>query len=89
METIGSLIDKITILDLKIFHMSEQIQLKSNNKQHIKNCRERVIILKNQRDDLVIELNGLFRDIKDGKKSIKIYRQFKMYNDPNYKFSSK
>lgn len=89
METIGSLIDKITILDLKIFHMSEQIQLKSNNKQHIKNCRERVIILKNQRDDLVIELNGLFRDIKGGKKSIKIYRQFKMYNDPNYKFSSK
>lgn len=89
METIGSLIDKITILDLKIFHMSEQIQLKSNNKQHIKNCRERVVILRNQRDDLVIELNSLFRDIKDGKKSIKIYRQFKMYNDPSYKLSSK
>lgn len=89
METIGSLIDKITILNLKIFHMNEQIRLKVYDKIHVKNCMEKLRIINDQQNDLVMELNDLFKGIKSGEKKIKVYRQFKMYNDPSYKFSSK
>jgi len=85
METIGSLIDKITILNLRIFHMKEQIHAKAYDKEHVKKCRGRLSILNDQLNDLTIELNSLFADVKAGKKNIKIYRQFKMYNDPSYK----
>jgi len=89
METIGNLIDKITILNLRIFHLAEQAQLKAHNEKHIENCQGRLEILNNQRNDLIVELNNLFVDIKTGKRKIKVYRQFKMYNDPNYKLPSK
>ncbi|MCD6423631.1 MAG: DUF4254 domain-containing protein [Elusimicrobia bacterium] len=87
-ETIGSLVDKISIFELKIYHMSEQIHRDDASPQHRELCKQRLKILKQQRDDLVEELNQLYADIKEGRKKIKIYRQFKMYNDPSYRIKS-
>jgi len=89
METIGSLIDKITVFNLKEFHMSEQIKMKAHDKKHVKNCVKKLEIFNKQKNDLIIELNDLFADVKTGKKKIKVCRQFKMYNDPAYKLLSK
>jgi len=87
-ETIGSLIDKISIFELKIYHMEEQVHRDDASPQHRDLCKQRLEILKQQRDDLVEELSELYADVKKGKIKIKIYRQFKMYNDPSYKIKN-
>ena len=84
-ETIGTLVDKIAIFELKIFHMKEQTKRSDADSSHRKSCRAKLEILTVQRDDLVKELNTLYKDIASGRKKIKLYHQFKMYNDPKYK----
>ena len=84
-ETIGTLVDKISIFELKIFHMKEQTKRPDTDSSHRENCRAKLEILTEQRDDLVKELDDLYEDISSGRKKIKLYRQFKMYNDPVYK----
>jgi len=85
METIGSLIDKISVVELKRYHMKEQTKRMDVDKAHIKKCCVKLEVLNQQRDDLIQELDKLFEDIALGKKQLKVYRQFKMYNDPKYK----
>jgi hypothetical protein len=46
---------------------------------------ERLAILRRQRDDLAQELTDLYRDVVSGRVVPKVYRQFKMYNDPQYR----
>ena len=84
-ETIGSLVDKITIVDLKIYHMQEQVDREDADEAHRSACRNRVSILTEQRDDLIAELSALAADVLAGRKTLKVYRQFKMYNDPAYR----
>ena len=87
-ETIGSLTDKITIIELKRYHMHEQTLRDDTHVEHRQACQQKLDILTEQRDDLVEELNQLFQDILSGKKRLKIYRQYKMYNDPKYRLLS-
>ena len=84
-ETIGSLTDKIIIFELKRFHMEEETLRKDANQKHIKDCHHRLAVLTMQRNDLVKEMNELIKKNFSGKELPKIYRQFKMYNDPKYK----
>lgn len=81
-ETVGNIIDRLSVLSLRIYHMEEQTQRADADKNHIKDCEEKLKVLKIQRRDLTNCLQKLIMDIKAGKKKIKIYRQFKMYNDP-------
>jgi hypothetical protein len=87
-ETIGSLADKIIIVELKRFHMHEQTMREDATVEHQQECQRKLAILAQQRDDLIEELNQLFRDVMAGTKTLKVYRQFKMYNDPKYRTSS-
>ncbi|MCL5029022.1 MAG: DUF4254 domain-containing protein [Bacteroidetes bacterium] len=82
-ETIGSIIDRLSILSLKIYHMDEQSRRKDAGHDHQIKCLGKLGILKNQRDDLTLCLEQLIAECLTGKKKIKIYRQFKMYNDPS------
>lgn len=82
-ETIGSIIDKLSILSLRIYHMKEETLRRDVGKDHIKKCKDKLKILRIQKKDLSNCLKKLIDDIKAGKKKIKVYRQFKMYNDPN------
>lgn len=84
-ETIGSLADKIIIAELKIYHTLEQIERKDAAPEHKELCRGRVEVLRLQRDDLRQEMDQLLQDILGGKTRPKIYRQFKMYNDPRFR----
>lgn len=83
-ETIGWLTDKIIVFELKIYHMVEQIQREDITPAHKKMCRQRLKILKMQRDDLVDEFSSLVQEIVYRRVKPKIYRQFKMYNDPRF-----
>ena len=81
-ETPGSMVDRLSILSLKIYHMSIEARRQSAGKAHMLNCREKCSVLKEQRRDLVRCLEDFMNDFKNGEKYFKIYRQFKMYNDP-------
>jgi hypothetical protein len=84
-ETIGSLIDKICIAELKIYHMQEQVDRVDATSEHRERCRQRVDILNLQRNDLSVELSDLIERWRRGEWQPKVYRQFKMYNDPQYR----
>ncbi len=82
-ETPGSMIDRLSILSLKIFHMSIQTQRKDVEKEHIEICTEKLKILTKQRSDLCVCFDELLTDCQNGLRYFRQYKQFKMYNDPN------
>lgn len=84
-ETIGSLVDKMSIIELKIFHMREQVARDDVAPEFRARCKDRLEVMAEQRDDLAAELTKLARDISGGRVVPKVYRQFKMYNDPQYR----
>jgi hypothetical protein len=83
-ESVGSLVDKITIVELKIYHMREQAERLDATPEFRERCHARLEVMSEQRNDLAAELTQLVRDIAGGRVAPKVYRQFKMYNDPQY-----
>ena len=82
-ETPGSIIDRLSINALKIFHMEEETQRLGVTDEHQKKCSGKLSILQEQRNDLKKTLEKLLDDLSNGKKRLKIYQQMKMYNDEN------
>lgn len=82
-ETPGSIIDRLSINMLKIYHMQEQTQRTDASQKHIESCRQKLNILEIQKKDLSVCLAELMNDLIKGTKYFKVYRQMKMYNDPN------
>ncbi|MEX2179889.1 MAG: DUF4254 domain-containing protein [Gemmatimonadaceae bacterium] len=87
-ETVGWLVDKITIIELKIFHMREQARRDDVTAEFRARCESRLDVLRDQRNDLASELAALVSDIAGARVAPKVYRQFKMYNDPQYRSES-
>lgn len=81
-ETAGSIIDRLSIISLKIFHMRLQTQRDDVEQAHIEACRQKLGKLVEQRADLQHCLDTLLAAAACGRAQFKIYRQFKMYNDP-------
>jgi hypothetical protein len=86
-ETVGWLADKLSIVELKIYHMQEQAERKDAMPEFRERCEGRLEVLRMQRDDLAAELTQLFSDVASGRVVPKVYRQFKMYNDPQYRLT--
>ena len=84
-ETVGWLCDKLSIIELKIYHMQEQADRADADPEFRERCSQRVQVMRMQRDDLAEELTQLVADIASGAVVPKVYRQFKMYNDPQYR----
>lgn len=80
-ESPGWVVDRLSILNLKIFHMNEQTERKDVTQEHILNCSEKLDILKQQKIDLSLSFDQLLQEYKSGVKKMKVYRQMKMYND--------
>lgn len=87
-ETVGWLVDKISIIELKIYHMREQAQRTDVTPEFRERCEGRLSVMAEQRDDLAAELTALAKDVAAGRVALKVYRQFKMYNDPQYRSAS-
>ena len=81
-ETAGSMIDRLSILCLKIHHMTEQTLRRDADEGHISRCREKRDRLIEQREDLSVCVDALLAESRRGTVYFKVYRQFKMYNDP-------
>ena len=81
-ETAGAMIDRLSILALKIFHMRVQAHRAEAGAAHMAECAARLERLVAQRGDLAACLDRLLTEAASGTACFKIYRQFKMYNDP-------
>lgn len=82
-ETPGMMIDRLSILCLKIYHMNLQVERSDTTSQHRQECREKLAVLNLQRNILAQCLDQLFTDVGQGKRRFIVYQQFKMYNDPS------
>jgi hypothetical protein len=76
-------IDRLSILALKIYHMHEESIRPNVNKTNLEQRKAKLAILLQQQTDLSLAINELIDDIEKGKKYMKVYRQMKMYNDPD------
>ena len=76
-------IDRLSILTLKVYHMKEETERTDVSQEHIDTCNNKLSILLEQQKDLPTAIDQLIEDIETGKKYMKVYKQMKMYNDPN------
>lgn len=74
-------VDRLSILELKIFHMQQEVDREDASPEHGLRCRQKLNVLLTQRADLSTAIDQLLQDITDGKKFMKVYKQMKMYND--------
>jgi len=81
-ESPGLMIDRLSILALKIYHTREEAERADAPAGHAERNRERLAILFEQRADLAGCLDRLWREALAGTRRFKLYRQLKMYNDP-------
>lgn len=82
-ESPGLIVDRLSILALKIYHTREEAQRAGAPEGHGERNRERLGILEEQRADLAQCLDSLWRETLTGTRRFKLYRQLKMYNDPS------
>jgi hypothetical protein len=80
-ETPAWLLDRMSILILKIYHMKEQVDRKDASADHIAKCANKLAILLEQKTDMQLAFDELMEDIGSGNRRFKVYRQMKMYND--------
>ena len=76
-------IDRLSILQLKIYHMQEQVGRTDASAEHKAKCEAKLAVLLEQNVDLPTAIDQLLEDIAAGTKYMKVYRQMKMYNDPS------
>jgi len=82
-ESPGLMIDRLSILGLKVYHTREEAERTNAPEGHAERNRERLKVLEEQRGDLTDCLESLWRETLSGTRRFKIYRQMKMYNDPD------
>jgi hypothetical protein len=83
-ETAGSIIDRMSIMALKVHAMRAQTERRDVDSAHVDSSRAKLARLAQQRSDLGACLDALLADAKLGRAYFKVYRQFKMYNDPRF-----
>ena len=81
-ETPGLMIDRLSILALKLYHTCEESRRASATEEHRQRNLGRLAMLQEQRADLAACLDELWKEVLAGKRHFKLYRQMKMYNDP-------
>ena len=81
-ESPGLMIDRLSILALKIYHTREEVERQNAPASHAELNRGRLAILEEQRRDLASCLDSLWEDTLGRSRRFKLYQQLKMYNDP-------
>jgi len=80
-ETPAWAVDRLSILALKVYHMSLEANRESASQEHRANCQAKLDVLLMQKEDLSTSINQLLTDIENGDVKMKVYKQMKMYND--------
>lgn len=82
-ETPAWLLDRMSILQLKTYHFKEQLERNDADEKHLDSVKHKLMILEIQEQDLEKCYDELMEDLGAGQKYMKLYKQMKMYNDPN------
>lgn len=82
-ETPGMMLDRLSILALKEYHMKEETVRTDAAPDHVERCRHKLQVIREQRTDLERILTRFLEEVRSGHRGFKVYFQFKMYNDPN------
>ena len=82
-ETPAWAFDRLSILQLKIYHIEQEVKRTDVEATHTQKCQEKLNILLQQEIDLSTAIEKLLNDISAGRKMMKVYKQMKMYNDPS------
>ena len=82
-ETPGLIIDRLSILSLRIYHTHIEAHRDTASEAHRLHNARRLAVLDQQRNDLAGCLDALLAEVISGRRRFKLYRQMKMYNDPN------
>ena len=61
--------------------MAEDVNRKEASQNHHDKCQVKLNVLLEQKTDLSVAIDDLLKDIEDGNKFMKVYKQMKMYND--------
>ncbi|MCX8525108.1 DUF4254 domain-containing protein [Chryseobacterium formosus] len=80
-ETPAWAVDRLSILALKVYHMSLEANRESASEEHRLNCQAKLNVLLTQKEDLSTSIIQLLTDIENGDVKMKVYKQMKMYND--------
>lgn len=83
-ETPGMMIDRLSILALKSYHMKQQMERTDVDETHQQSCHQKWQTIEAQRNQLQTCLKQLFNDIQLQTRTFRVYHQFKMYNDPKF-----
>ena len=83
-ETAGSIVDRMSIMALKVHAMRAQTRRTDVDAGHISSSQVKLDRLLQQRADLGTCLEALLADAQAGRAYFKVYRQFKMYNDARF-----
>ena len=81
-ESPGLIVDRLSILALKLYHTAEEAHRPTAGDVHWQKNRARLVLLEEQRDDLACCFDQLWQEVMAGRRRFKLYRQMKMYNDP-------
>ncbi|MCL2245500.1 MAG: DUF4254 domain-containing protein [Lentimicrobiaceae bacterium] len=82
-ETPAWAFDRLSILQLKIYHIAQELLRSEVHRTHIEKCQEKLDMLLQQEIDLTTAIEQLLNDLAAGRKKMKLYKQMKMYNDPS------
>ena len=82
-ETLGLMLDRLSILSLKRYHTLEEIERDSAPPGHRERNRQRFVILETQRNNLAGCIDRFWQRVLNGEGRFQVYRQLKMYNDPD------
>lgn len=81
-ESPAWVIDRLSILALKIYHMKEQAERSGVDADHVAKANAKLNVLLEQGTDLYTSFEELQNDLHSGRRKMKVYRQMKLYNDP-------
>jgi hypothetical protein len=77
-ETVGSIIDRMSINALRSFNLEKQLGLKTC----CTTIQDKLVIANYQGNHLLSCLDALLKAIKEGKAIFRAFRPLKLYNDP-------
>lgn len=81
-ETPAWAFDRLSILQLKIYHMNVEVERKEATAEHREKCQAKLNVLLQQQEDLSTAIQQLMENLESGEVVMKVYKQMKMYNDP-------
>lgn len=81
-ESPGMIIDRLSILALKFYHMELQTRRQDVAEAHRTNCQNKLTIIHQQLEQLALCFDNLIDEVVAQKRTFRVYHQFKMYNDP-------